>query len=513
MRGWLFFLVRIFCYPSWWRFYKAIRDPEKAQMALALKIHTLTRKTQYGAPYADKKVHDLKSFQGTYPLTRYEQIEPLIKNQRGDDHGQICPGKVIGFEPTSGSQGDKKLIPYNRALLKSFTVLFKIWAYDWLKNGPCLRYGKIWFSISFADQDEASGLKDDSHYLLSCLRPLLRPFLAVDLRLRFVADPREYFLILSCFLIRCRQLEVMSLWNPSFLLEVLSYMAKNRLDILSVLKQGSYYCQGMTFQLKISRDQLARFEAGCGWDELWPNLKIISVWDNAHAGMGALKIRQLFPGTKVQGKGLLATEAPLSLPLLGVRGHIPLFHEVLFEFRNRERILGLLEVEKDQVYELIISQKGGLIRYELGDQVKVVGFYGHIPLLEFVGRVGDIVDLVGEKLSLKSVQGALEGLGYKGDYLLLPFFTPRPHYLLLVSEDLCPEEIEVQLQGVYHYQLARRLAQLDPVRVLKVKDFRSRYEGFLQRERQMKRGDIKHSFLIKSPTIAASFWRSAIVNQ
>jgi auxin responsive GH3 family protein len=77
------------------------------------------------------------------------------------------------------------------------------------------------------------------------------------------------------------------------------------------------------------------------------------------------------------------------------------------------------ELEEGKSYELAVTTGWGLYRYRLGDVVKVVGFYpsGHptaeetrskgAPLIEFGYRLGQLLNVRGEKTSEKAVLEAL----------------------------------------------------------------------------------------------------------
>eukprot|EP00438_Fugacium_kawagutii_P017903 Skav201920 [mRNA] locus=scaffold3992:238085:239133:+ [translate_table: standard] len=54
--------------------------------------------------------------------------------------------------------------------------------------------------------------------------------------------------------------------------------------------------------------------------------------------------------------------------------------------------------EVGHAYELIVTTRGGLCRYRLGDVVRVVGKMGQMPLVELQGRAGKSFKLCGEDL-------------------------------------------------------------------------------------------------------------------
>ena len=57
------------------------------------------------------------------------------------------------------------------------------------------------------------------------------------------------------------------------------------------------------------------------------------------------------------------------------------------------------ELRAGQTYEVVVTTAGGLWRYRLRDSVRVTGFIGQTPALQFLGRNGNVSDLFGEKLS------------------------------------------------------------------------------------------------------------------
>jgi hypothetical protein len=122
-------------------------------------------------------------------------------------------------------------------------------------------------------------------------------------------------------------------------------------------------------------------------------------------------------------------------------------------------------------YEVLITNEGGLYRYAIGDRVRVRGFAGEAPLLEFLGRGAHVSDLCGEKLSEDFVLGALQPLG-----LRFAMVAPADAgYVLLVdAAEVAPERAralaataEAGLCRNPQYAYARRLQQLKKIEVLR----------------------------------------------
>ncbi len=82
-----------------------------------------------------------------------------------------------------------------------------------------------------------------------------------------------------------------------------------------------------------------------------------------------------------------------------------LIAHVFFEFEDEAgKIFYLHEIAIGGVYEMILSQKGGLYRYRIGDRVRVSHFYLKTPCLEFIGRKALISDFTILKLSIQRQQ-------------------------------------------------------------------------------------------------------------
>ncbi|HLO48055.1 MAG TPA: GH3 auxin-responsive promoter family protein, partial [Kamptonema sp.] len=197
-----------------------------------------------------------------------------------------------------------------------------------------------------------------------------------------------------------------------------------------------------------------------------------SCWDAANSADGAQGLRSQFPDVLVQGKGLLATEAPMTIPLIEANGYVPVLDEVFFEFEDEKGSLHKLhELSIGKDYTIILSQKGGLYRYRIGDRIRVMNMYRQTPCLEFLGRYETTSDLVGEKLEENFVRHILERLNLDDTCFksLVPVADP-PHYILLLDRaketpETLAQHLDCALSESTQYKRARLLDQLAPPQV------------------------------------------------
>jgi GH3 auxin-responsive promoter len=284
-------------------------------------------------------------------------------------------------------------------------------------------------------------------------------------------------------------LEIISIWNPSFLKVILDYISANRSRLQS--------------QLPTDRAKLLN-QTEIPWQQVWPHLKLISCWDAAGAVDQANSLRSLFPHVLIQGKGLLATEAPLTIPLFAAPGCVPVLDEVFFEFEDGAGKIWLLhELPIGSEYQLIISQKGGLCRYRMGDRVRVTHYYHQTPCLEFLGRSGGISDMVGEKLNPDFVRDLLQELKLASGFKTLVPIKDSAHYILLLdceSDVLIAAELEQQLCRSYHYAQARSLGQLQAAQVVARSDMAAVWAK-IRMQNGARWGDVKDEVLASQPML------------
>lgn len=229
-----------------------------------------------------------------------------------------------------------------------------------------------------------------------------------------------------------------------------------------------------------------------------PGVKLVSCW-----AAGSESLRETFPNAVIQHKGLLSTEAPVTIPLFDAPGFVPVLDEVFFEFEDdRGRVHRLDELCAGGEYALIVSQKGGLVRYRLGDRVRVSHVWRDVPCLDFLGREG-VSDLAGEKLSEGLAREVLSLAAGNRFAVLLP---ERNGYLVVADRgdaDVLAGTVEAQLLRSYRYAEARGLGQLLPVRAAIASDAPARWLDYFE-FKGMRRGDIKPAALVRDRADASA---------
>jgi hypothetical protein len=494
-------LLRIVLTPRERRFYRALNSPKESQEKTFKKLVAIFNSSSYGKEFGEIK--SINEFQKKVPLITYEDISPQIKVMRQKNQNHLSPSPVLFFEPTSGSSGEKKYIPYTLELKSAFSQMFSHWLSDLLKNGPSLRSGKFYFSVSPQFKDEEDGLQDDSDYIDGFLSWFLKPFFVTPKKIKRLKDPIHFKKALALHLLAEKDLEIISIWNPSTFTILLDYIEANREELLLDLEKGMSIIEGHRFNFKrIDSDRKEVIRKSDILD-IWPRLKLISSWGSVEAKPGFAKLKRTFPTVFIQAKGLLATEAPITIPIIESKSFVPVLENIFFEFISVDGQVHLLnELKGGEIYDLVITTPGGLYRYQLGDKVSVPHFFKETPCLEFMGRGEETSDLFGEKIHRDFLSNILQELKTENYYSFFPTRVDEDHgyYTLLTDNKNQSLEIEIEasLMKAYHYKVARKLGTLGPLQIIYKKDIEDQVLNYFQKTKGMKLGDIKPKVLLES---------------
>lgn len=484
------------------RFHSATRRVTEEQHAILQRILHQNRDTEFGRQHDFSSIRSVADYQQRVPLRDYDQHQRWIDTAAAGAPNVLTKEKIRLFEPTSGSSGATKLIPYTASLQQEFQRGIRAWIADLFLHTPALLGGQAYWSVSPVTETARQtpggipiGFEDDTSYVGGWQRHLVNAVMAVPAQIRLVSDLDQFRYKSLLFLVRSRTLRLISVWSPSFLFLLLD----------SLLEWGDPIAHDLDARRAGElRQALLTSSPQDLYRTLWPNLRVISCWADSNAADPAAKLTELFPHCRIQGKGLIATEGFVSFPLTNHDGSALAIRSHFLEFLPAGSDVPLLahELERGGCYEVVLTTGGGLYRYQLGDLIEVTGHLGRCPLIRFLGRHQYVSDWFGEKLSDAHVSSVLHEVFRS--LVLSPSFAmlacdidSLPGYVLYIDShesdellDRAAEMIDASLCANFHYDYARRLGQLHCVRPFRVPNGAS---IFLRAEMQNGRrlGDVK----------------------
>jgi hypothetical protein len=493
------------------RFAAALRDPRQAQESILAGYLRRNEDTDFGRAHDFARIRSLRDFQTAVPLSTYDDYQPYIDRITAGDKSCLTREPVKLLAPSSGSTRATKLIPYTTLSQAEFRRGVAPWIVDLMRDWPSLLGGPAYWSITPAMSCSRTkpsaipiGFDEDSTSLGGFFKSLVDTTLAVPGAVSRIRDIELFRHVSLLFLLRSPALRLISVWHPSFLRFLLAPLQTQWEALVRDIDQG-FRLSDPAIEILPDRARaqaLARLNPAEP-SRIWPNLVLISCWGDGPASAFLGDIRMQFPGTEIQAKGLIATEAFASLPFQGRKPLAVTSH--FFEFiDDRGCAHPAWEVESGGVYSLVVTTGSGLYRYRLGDRIEITEFLAGTPCLRFLGKEDHVSDLFGEKLSEGFVAGAVRKVcdraGIRPRFAMLaPEREGEVHryrlYLEPVQEpaiDLVTE-LEAALRENPHYDYCVRIGQLAPVAVSWVGA--DAYEAYAQRlqRRGQRLGDIKPS--------------------
>lgn len=503
------FLVTGSQLPGYWRFRKALGQPEAAQREQLAAILKSLSHTQTAKRFRLGEKMSYKEFASALPATDYAFWEHEILRQKRGSPDQVC-SQTERYQPTSGSTSAQKWIPYSKAFMREMDAAIQPWLGDvGLNHGRAFSGCQYW-SLSWLPQEqrEARPSNDDLELLPAWKRLMLERVMAVPSAVTYTKTMDESQFSTLAYLCARPDLSLVSVWSPTFWLTLLDKLAQWREPLAATLADGRWALPGWSSELKCPRSAraahiLRKYSGNELTAKLWPRLSLISCWDSAGSRIWAQQVCRRHPGVTLQGKGLWATEGVITIPFQGKYPAAITSHFLEWLDIETQKILPTWELKKGQMVQPLLSGGHGLLRYKLNDAVLVTGHLHETPTFEFQGRLRE-TDLVGEKLSAQLTVEAFDHVEAQTGVRPLSLFAVRtqtsaPYYLALVrSCDLQPARlaaaVDEALCKVFHYKLARELGQLGPVRVRMDQQPERIYQQ-VQVKRGLLAGDIKFEAL------------------
>jgi hypothetical protein len=424
--------------------------------------------TGFGRAHGFASIRSPEDFRAAVPPMDYEAHRSWIVRAAAGEAGVLACGAPAGFERTSGTSSGAKWIPVTEELRAEFARGLASWFDGWRRRCPAVFDGRAYWAVSppgMPPETSAGGLpvgmQGDAAYFPEEIGACLADWLVIP---DCGGDPAMVFRETAEALLAVRDLSVVSVWSPTFLLGVDA--------------------------------ELRRLKSGFSWRGVWPKLALVSCWADASAAAWIPELRARLDGVAIEPKGLLATEGITSLPD-AADGSPRLAHECHYhEFLDAGGAFTPADgLQTGAVYEVLMTTGGGLFRYRSGDLVRVTGRGADgWPRLRFIGRTGVVSDLVGEKLDERQVVAALLAADARG---FLTVDAARPGYGLWIEDAGQAAAVVQLLRENPYFDQALALGQLGPVRVRALRaGWAAALAPALARTRGCRVGDVKPPALL-----------------
>src|SRR3984893_18475837 len=212
------------CLPAYARFHRATKRVFHTQESILQRILGANAGTEFGRRHRFSSIHSAREYQQRVPLCDYDACSSGIERMACGEQYVLTTDTVRLFEPTSGSSSTEKWIPYTRSLQSEFQASIRAWIADLFLYDPRLLSGQAYWSVSpvtSPDRKTPSGIpigfEEDASYIGCGQRRMVKALMAVPSGVRAIANMETFRYVTLLFLVRSRNLKLLSVWNPAFL--------------------------------------------------------------------------------------------------------------------------------------------------------------------------------------------------------------------------------------------------------------------------------------------------------
>jgi len=443
----------------------AFADPRRAQERRLQTILARNESCVFGKEHGFASIRSIADFRSRIPLSSYDQLTPWIERMVRGERNILTADDPVFFAVTSGSTGPRKFIPINRDLEKDLAQAQLFWLARLIRDDSRVGERKFLYLAPPAREGLTEGgvpygsiagtlFGRQERHVSRVFSAFLSRGRVIPPYVSAVKTPRlkSY---LTARLALCRSLGSINSANPSTIVlffrllkdrgEALARETRDgrlRLDIGGDLSRAER--EDLAERLRPDPRAAARLEAALEEDPLdprkiWPGLRIVQCWLGGTLSFYVSELRRYTRELPLRDVGYRASEGFFAIPqanetaagVLHVAGH---FLEFLPDDSSSEETLLADELEAGRTYRLIVTQSGGLYRYDLEDIVQVESFYEKTPVVRFLHKAGGTLSVTGEKVTESHLLQAMHSLR-------AAFGLPEIEFALAVREEIPPRYV------------------------------------------------------------------------
>ena len=488
------------------RLLEARQAPVRVQEATLLRILARNASCDFGREHGFGRLRTAADYRASVPVRDYEALRPYVEKMLAGGARVLCDDPPFMFGTTSGTTSQRKFIPINGCWARSLSSAMRLWLARSTLAHPALWQGQVLTLVgSTLEGRVPCGLPHGSVSGLTGARVarVVKQRYALPAAVTELSDHETRYEVAARLMLE-RDVSLAAAPNATTLLRLAAVGAARSEAILRGIFEGrlgvSPRCDGDAALLGALDAQgrpnpgrarelevAARAAGALRPRDAWPSLAMIGCWLGGTAGSFARRLEAHYGPAPLRDLGLRATEATMTLPLEdGVASGVPLVHDNYYEFVPESAAggpnppaLGIGELQVGQRYFILLTTPAGLYRYDISDVVEVTGHYHELPLIEFVHKGPDMLNMTGEKLHARQVALAVtlasEALGHRLDRAqLVPDVASTRYDLLLETPRGTPlaelgaaiDQALMRLNPEYELKRASgRLGALRPVRM------------------------------------------------
>ncbi|XP_072051335.1 uncharacterized protein [Amphiura filiformis] len=453
-------IVNLFSILIWRQFDARAKDPRRAQEDFLKSLMKRDANTAYGKRNNFSNIKCLEDLRKLHPLTTYDHYEQYIERMANGEKNVLLCEKLSRFGVTSGTTGKGKLVPLTR---KRYTSIFTIQLI--LQDVISKKYGyKSPLQKDFGlyvnprpTTTPGGDIIGPMHLYTDGMKTLVTAMGNTPWEVMSVSTEYEAHYLELLFNLYDSNIGT---WIGPFSSQIhkaISRVETHWKQFVHDIKTGAI---DKDLQIPIEvreacekalspdpeRAEELRKEFEQGFDgivrRIWPHMKCVFGINTAQF---TEKLNKKYTkGIPIVSGTYLSTEGDYGVNMWADEDKYALIPSAtIYEFIPEENIneaepktLFLDEVKIGDAYEMVVSTMCGFYRYRFGDVIKVVDFYYNLPVIKFMYRSGQLLNLRSEKVTELSVDDAVHHMVNNMTGAKLAYWTSAENTLLAGTKDV-----------------------------------------------------------------------------
>lgn len=401
---------------------------------VAARNHSAQSNHAFGRDHGFSSIKSIKDFRRRVPIGDYENFRPYVERAKQGEKAVLTDESILMFSMTSGSTGEPKLIPVTESTRANHSRLTRLWYSRAFQDHPGCAAGKVFGLVGRTVESYTTGgipYGAASGLIYQSSPAWIRRTHALPYEIAEIKDFQAKYYVAMRVAIE-QDVAFLGTPNPSTILRLVETADRLRDEIIKDIHDGtlsdrselaSNVRAALSKNLSPNRGRARDLEKSAAATgrlrpiDYWPHLQLIGCWKGGSVGVRLKELAAWFgDAVPTRDLGYMASEAQMSLPVsdTGSAGILAIDAN-FFEFIAESEIasanpitLGCDELEVGGVYYVILTSAAGLYRYDINDVIRVAGFHGETPLVEFLRKGRDVTNITGEKLHVNQVIQAME---------------------------------------------------------------------------------------------------------
>ncbi len=430
-------------------FVKKTRQPFAIQEQFLHELLQNYKDTELGRKYGLYNIKTIDKFREQIPILPYSSYEPYCDRIAKGEKNILTDDPVVYLNLTSGSTGQKKLIPVTKRFQNSLRKA-NITSMGFLVEAlqaRGLKFGKLLATNSVQLLGRTSGGVEYGPASVGVLRMgkfLYEQLFAHPYETLQPGDSLARHYVCLLFALANPAMRGMGANFPMLVLRICNYLERYAEDLLQDLETGT-----IASWLKLEAEIRARLERQLSANPYrakqlreilnsegrltpklaWSNLSFVATARGGTSDFYFERFPAYFEDTPGFGAVYSSAEGTFSIyPNLNNDGSILAIETGFFEFIPQDqwevehpKTLLVTEVKVGERYRLLMTNYSGFYRYDIGDVVEVLGFYEQTPLIVFRYRRGGLLSSTTEKTTEFHVTQVMQALQQEFNLILEDF--------------------------------------------------------------------------------------------